>query len=177
MAFDSNKFKSLVHYVCWRCSDEPSKLGAVKLNKILWLADFTRYYATGQSITGARYVKRQFGPVPSYINSALRDLEAEGVLSVREAQFHGYEKAEYQVHRKPDSTVFQGEELEIANRAIDFVCNANTAKSISEMSHDHIWQAAQEGEPIPYYTIFATPGEITEDEREWARQELQSSEE
>jgi hypothetical protein len=35
MAFDREKFKSLVHYVCWRCMDDPSKLGSVKLNKIL----------------------------------------------------------------------------------------------------------------------------------------------
>ena len=64
---DREKFRSLVHYVCWRCADDPAKLGRVKLNKILWLTDFTSYYETGKPMTGARYVKRQFGPVPSAI--------------------------------------------------------------------------------------------------------------
>ena len=173
MALDEHKFKSLIHYVCWRCRQDPSTLGAVKLNKILWLSDFRAYYDTGDSITGARYVKRQFGPVPSRITSALRDLQTEGAISVGEAQFRGFPKAEYTVHRDPNTAEFKPDELAIVDKVIEFVCNEHTAKSISEMSHDHVWQVAGEGEEIPYYTIFAVPGQITDDEREWARQELE----
>ena len=61
------KFKKLVHYVCSQCSGDVSKLGAVKLNKALWLSDLVAYYQLGQPITSARYVKRQFGPVPSQL--------------------------------------------------------------------------------------------------------------
>ena len=75
MAFNREKFKLLVHYICWRCSDDPSRLGAVKLNKTLWVADFTAYYEFGQAITGAGYVKRQHGPVPRVILPVLRELE------------------------------------------------------------------------------------------------------
>ena len=154
----------------------PSKLGAVKLNKILWLADFNRYYETGKAITGARYyVKRQYGPVPSHIPVALKELEAAGALSVGSTQFHGHEKTQYVVHREPNTKAFDADELSVVDRAIDFVCTAHTAKSISEMSHDHIWQAAQDGEEIPYYTIFANPGEISDDEREWGRHNWKAS--
>jgi hypothetical protein len=172
MALDRDKFKSLVHYVCWRCED-PDSLGSVKLNKILWLSDFRAYYETQQAITGARYVKRQYGPVPSNIKPVLRELEAEGALSVKEKPFHGYTKTEFVVHRDPDTSRFSAAELGLVERMIQFVLYEHTAKSISEMSHDHIWHTAEEGEEIPYYTIFSNPGKIGDDEREWARLELE----
>ena len=54
MEINLAKFKSLVHYICWRCAD-PTKLGAVKLNKVLWRADFKAYLELGESVTGATY--------------------------------------------------------------------------------------------------------------------------
>src|SRR5579871_4301294 len=86
---DRQRFKSLVHYVCWRCSDEPSKLGAVKLNKTLWLSDLRAYYQLGEPITNSRYVKRQFGPVPAAIVPTLTELEMAGVLTIRDAKHYG----------------------------------------------------------------------------------------
>src|SRR5260370_28750131 len=86
MEINYKKFKSLVHYICWTCAD-PTKLGAVKLNKVLWRADFRAYLELGQPVTGATYVKRQFGPVPSDILPTLRELEAEGNLSIRDVEY------------------------------------------------------------------------------------------
>lgn len=176
MAFNREKFKSLVHYVCWRCMDDPSKLGAVKLNKILWLADFTAYYQSGEPITGARYVKRQFGPVPSAIKPALRALADESRVVTREVPFHGYAKVEYEVLEDADPSIFTSDQLEIVDEIIRVVRDEHTAKSISAISHDHIWHAAEDGEEIPYFTIFAIPGEVGKDELDWAKQELELEE-
>ena len=174
MAFDRDKFKALVHYVCWSRKDAPSTLGAVKLNKALWLSDFRSYYANGDSITGARYVKRAQGPVPQAIVPILKELEEEGVLSISEVPFHGYMKKEYSVHKEPDTDLLSREELALTHAATSTVCDQHTATSISEASHDHIWRAAKDGEEIPYFTVFALPGKITQDDREWALQELES---
>ena len=35
---DQEKFDALVHYICARCED-PTSLGATKLNKIMWYSD------------------------------------------------------------------------------------------------------------------------------------------
>ena len=78
MAFDRDKFKALVHYICWLRKDAPSTLDAVNLNKALWLSDFRSYYANGHSITGARYVKSAQGP--HAIVPILKELEEKGVL-------------------------------------------------------------------------------------------------
>jgi hypothetical protein len=174
MPYSREKLKALAHYICWRCKEDPSKLGSVKLNKTLWLCDFTAYYHAGTAITGARYVKREFGPVPSALQPILRELELEGSLKIVESQFHGYKKKEFRVLSKPDMGEFGSEDLKTIEKMIRFVCDQHSAKSISELSHDHIWQSAQQGEELPYFTVFSIPGEIQEDEREWARMELET---
>ena len=163
------KFKQMVHYVCWKCTADPDKLGAIKLNKILWLADFAHYYQTGHPISGARYVRRQFGPVPSAIVPVVRELVQERSLAYSQVDFLGHDKAEYRALRAPNMDGFDSEELEQLDSVIDLVCDGHTARSISEATHDHVWHAAADGEEIPYYTIFARPGKITDDELEWAQ--------
>ena len=58
---------------------------------------------------------------------------------------------------------------------ISYVCNEHTATSISEQSHDHIWKAAEDGEELPLFTVFAKPGIVTDDEREWAMMKLEEA--
>src|SRR5271165_7126802 len=128
---DREKFKKLVHYVCWRCGCDPSKLGAVKLNKILWLSELSMYYTTGQSITSARYVKRQRGPVPAPILPILNELKQEGVLTIRETEFHGFKKREFIVNKDANGEFLSQQERELVEETIAFVCEKHTAKSIS----------------------------------------------
>ena len=64
------KFEEAVHYICSTCTEE-DRLGAVKLNKILYYSDMLHYAKTGASITGATYAKRQRGPAPKQIRPAM----------------------------------------------------------------------------------------------------------
>lgn len=169
-----DRFKQLVHYVCWACADDPTKLGAVKLNKVLWLSDLNSYYHLKRPITNSRYVKRQFGPVPSRVVPVLRELELEGVLTIRSADHFGKRKKEYIVRRQAGADFLSPEEKEIVDRVIAWVTERHTAKSISNLSHDHIWKAAKDGEEIPHFTVFANPEEITDEDREWARLQLET---
>jgi len=172
MTLNREKFNSLVHYICFRT--EPSKLGAVKLNKILWLSDFTAFHDYGSPITGARYVKRQFGPVPGAITTAIRELEAARSISVSHVPFHRHTKDHFRALSQPAMGSFSDAELKIIDRMIEFVSNEHTAKSISEFSHDHVWQAARDGEEIPYYTVFTVQEDLQEADLEWARREIES---
>jgi hypothetical protein len=171
--YDHHKFKSLVHYICWRRSNDPSTLGAVKLNKILWYSDLSAFYQLGQPITGARYIKRQFGAVPKPILPVLDELESDGVLTVKDVQHFGKKKKEYIVHQEAASDFLSADELQIVEEMIKVVSEEHTAGSISNASHDHIWKAAKDGEEIPLFTVFAQPGKITDEEREWARMQLE----
>lgn len=172
---NQNKFKSLVHYICWRYADDPAKLGAVKLNKALWLSDLSAYYALGKPITNARYVKREFGPVPKAILPILRELESEGALEIRETPYFGRNKRTFVARQEASADFMSEDEKVIVEDTIKFVCEEHTAKSISNASHDHIWKAAEDGEEIPHFTVFALPDEITDEDRTWAWEQIEKA--
>jgi hypothetical protein len=164
-----DRFKKLVHYVCWRCADDPSKLGAVQLNKILWLAEQENYYRNGQSLTSVHYVKDKYGPVPAGMVTTLRELEQEGKLTEGKVDHFGFVKKEFIVRQSAPTDFLTPSELKIVDEMIQYVTNEHTAGSISDESHDDIWKAAVKGEAIPHYTVFAKKGPITQEELEWAK--------
>ena len=164
----NEKFKALVHYVCDRC-DDPSALGAIKLNKILWFSDVLSYLNFGKMITQETYKKRQFGPVPSHILQTLEELSKEGKIHVRDVLQYGLKKREYHCLVKADSSVFEEYELDLIDNVINDVCYKHTAMTISDLSHDKPWEAARIGEEIPPFAIFMRHyGEIDEHDMEWA---------
>lgn len=161
--------KELTHYICWKAGDDPSKLGATKLNKALWFSDSFAYRMSGRSITNSTYIKRQYGPVPKRILPVLNDLHREGKVLIRESPYYSYVKRDYIALTSATPSVFSEQELWIIDHVIDWVCQEHTASSISEFSHDNIWEAAEEGEEIPMYAALgAFDGEITEEDKEWA---------
>ena len=159
----SAKFKALVHQIVASC-DDPNRLGATKLNKICWFADTIAYRLHGKSITGETYVKRQRGPVPKSILFAIRELEAEQKIGVRDHEYLPSKKIRLFVSLKdPDPRALTDDERSIVQFVIDGVCNHHTATSISELSHDTIWDAANDGEEIPMCaTLIAEPAQGTQ---------------
>lgn len=171
MTFDREKFKTLVHYICDKCAENPSKLGKTKLNKVPWHVDMAAFKMTGKAVTGAHYIKRQFGPVADDFLSVIEDLVAEGAIAVRGGEYYGLDKYEYLSLKRPDLDHFSAKELDLINEMIRYVCDENTAASISAKSHDRIWELAEIGDNLPYYTVFARSGELTENDMAWAKSE------
>ena len=164
-----DRFKNLVHYVCWRCADDPSKLGAVKLNKILWRSEQENYYRNGKSLTSVHYVKEKYGPVPDGIVKALSELQREGKVVQGQADHFGFDKKEFIVQESAPIDFLDPSERKIVDEMIQHITERHTASSISNESHDDIWKAAVKGEAIPHYTVFAKKGPITQEELEWAQ--------
>ena len=164
----TEKFKALVHYIVASCED-PQRLGAVRLNKICWFSDSIAYRLTGVPITGETYVKRRRGPVPKTILRALRELEAEGRIHSFDKLMGPYKMKLYVPLTTPNPAVFSPVEREIVDSVIHNICVNHTANSISDLSHDQIWDAANEGEEIPMFaTLAAQPGELTPQVMKWA---------
>lgn len=170
MQFDRNKLKAVVLYVCAKC--DPTRLGAVKLHKVLYFADMLHYASTQSPITGATYRKRPLGPTCDALPVVLRELEEVGAIQVREVDCFGYRKKEYHAATAADATRFNNFELKLLDEIIDFVCNDNTARSISDFSHKRPWELAEYGEEMPYYTAYHLfPPELSEDTIAWADEE------
>ncbi|WP_179045687.1 Panacea domain-containing protein [Sphingobium lactosutens] len=167
-----DRTEAVAHYVIAR--SDPNKLGAVKLNKVMWFADLEAYRRFGATITGqASYEKRQHGPVPNNIVRSIRRLEQNDAIVTREVPtFGGITRREHVWLKKPDVTVFSPDEVDILNEAIDWVCNEHTARSISELSHDALWDAAELGEQIPIGAAVIAPDDIDGDDIAWALGEM-----
>lgn len=163
--------EAVVHYVIAR--SQPHKLGAVKLNKVMWYADLEAYRRFSRTITGqTSYEKRQFGPVPNNIVTSIRRLEQADKIVTREVPTFGGTNREHVWLVQPDVSRFTADEVDILNEALDWVCNDHTAKSISELTHNSLWQAAEIGEQIPIGAATVRPGGIGADDIAWAIREL-----
>ncbi|MBL1176697.1 Panacea domain-containing protein [Pantanalinema sp. GBBB05] len=165
---EKNRLKELVHHICYKCGGK-NELGATKLNKILWFADSLAYKQTGKSITGSRYKKLQHGPVPFEINSVLKELENEGKILVYKHEYFGLPKKTFLLLEHPLDEIFSRDELEFVDLLTAEICGGHTAKSISELSHDIVWEAASMGEEIPLSAVLATDEAIlNEEDIAWA---------
>jgi hypothetical protein len=168
--FNRTKFKQLVLYICSNCA--PTQLGAVKLNKVLYFADMIKFAGTGTPLTGARYRKRPYGPTADALLPTLRELEQEGAIRVEEMDYFGYRKKMYVPLRDPDAFLFGDDEKLLVKDIIEFVCYNNTAKTISELSHNKAWELAEFGADIPYHTAYCLfPTMVSEETIEWAKNE------
>lgn len=165
----TEKFKALVHHVVSSC-DDPNRLGAIRLNKILWFADSIAYRQQGASITGETYVKRQHGPVPKHILATLRELQDEGAILVSEKEtVFGHKMRHFHSLKKPSDELFSPMEIQVVDILLKEICTNHTASSISDVSHDQVWDAANMGEEIPFFATFARfPGEIGNEAMSWA---------
>ena|SRR5579859_1009924 len=161
------KMKALVHYVI--AKSDPVRLGAVRLNKILWYVDTLSYRAGGTSVTGGTYVKRQHGPVPQHVLSILGELEGESAIVVRTSGRFGFNITEFMSRTDPDTSPLSAQDIELAEDLRKHICDDHTANSISALSHDQVWEAANIGETIPMEaTLASAPGEVTNELLAWA---------
>lgn len=175
MLFQRDKFKELVHYVCAKCSD-PSRLGAIKLNKVLWFSDTIAFGHSGNSITGVQYVKQKFGPVPKPIVPVINELVRDGAIRVDEVSYYGHVKKQYVSLRDPNLALFSPEQLKIVDDVLAAITERHTATSISEVTHDDIWKLAEIGEDIPHLAMLASRlGKLTDADIAWASNRLAQS--
>lgn len=171
MKFDARKFRELVHYVIWKCPDA-NKLGSTKLNKILWFSEARAYMLHGAPISGARFIRREHGPVAQQVMKARGELEAAGAIRVtRDKAFAGrFQKDRFEALTLPRLSVFSEKERSIIDYFVSHICEDHTAESVSELSHDHGWEIAEMGERLPYAALLAERiREPNEAEMEWAR--------
>ena len=166
-----SKFKALVHEIIHRCRSHPHRLGAVRLNKVLWFSDVYAYKYLGQSISGEVYVKRERGPVPKRILHALDELQKEGTIRIEEPT-HILDTRRFHSLHRPGSNVLAEDEENIVTAVLDGVLGL-TANEASEASHGLAWETAEMGEEIPFYaTLAETPGEYTDEIMSWAKSEV-----
>jgi len=82
------------------------------------------------------------------------ELIKRGDLDIEERNFLGKRQIRTKALRDPNLDLFSAEELETIDNVIDEL-SRYTATMVSEATHREIpWILTQEGEEIPYYTVF-----------------------
>lgn len=147
----------------------PEQTGAVKLHKVLYYSDMVSFLESGAPITGAEYRKRPHGPTFDGLLSVLAEMERDGVISIEAVTYFGYLKKQFRLLRGGNFDLLSEAETKILDEVIEFVCHHNTARSISEFSHDVVWEMVDSGDVIPYHSAFNwLPSEVEDADLEWA---------
>jgi hypothetical protein len=169
--FNRDRFRALVHYIVWICED-PRSLGPHRLNRVLWYSDRNVYLETGRPITGATYIRQQGGPQARPLQPMLVELEKDGVIARRLADRSGEFDLLFAI-RRPDLSHFKAEEISVVEAVTRVVCLDSRGSIAHQAAHDRVWQAAQIGEALPYFTVFAgRPGDILAADIDWAMRRL-----
>lgn len=162
--YDADKLRELILHISRQSEGDPS-FGAVKLNKILFYADFLAYRKFGRAITGAEYQKLSHGPAPRQLKPLHDRMKHEGAIAVRKKDCGGYTQHRTLALREPILNKFTAEEIALVDHVIKELWGEN-AIDVSERSHHFIgWQLAKLGETIPYSVALLTRRDPTEKER------------
>ncbi len=162
MQFDREKLKAVILHACSKCP--PDQMGAVKLNKILYFSDKLRYLQTRRALTGAQYRKRPFGPTCVQLLPVLSEMQRDGLLLISESDYFGFRKNEYRALADVPPDILAGDERALLDEVIDFVCTRNSARTISDFSHQAPWERVQFGGEIPYSTAYMLLPSIVSEE-------------
>lgn len=148
-----NKFKNVLLYILERCAGKPN-VGETVLNKLLYFSDFNYYEMYEEHLTGAKYRKLPFGPVPQKLDSILNQMIEEGQLQRVKTEYHGYPQTRYLPLKKADLTGFKASEKEVIDRVIDQMSDWS-ASYISDYSHKDLpWEVTDEGKELSYELVF-----------------------
>jgi uncharacterized phage-associated protein len=154
--YSSKKFKELLLYVSARSENDPD-FDPIKLNKILFYADFWAYAMWGKPITGATYKTLLHGPGPSTLVPAVKELEEEGrAVMVPKADL-GSDRKRLVARVAPDLSEFDAREISLVERFLE-VFRGASGNSLSKLTHATVvgWQLSSLGTMIPYQTVFLT---------------------
>ena len=148
-----NKFKNVLLYILEKCAGKPN-VGETVLFKLLYFSDFNYYELYEEHLTGAKYRKLPFGPVPQKLDTIIYQMIEKGQLQRVKTDYHGYPQTRYLPLEKADLTKFKASEKEVIDRVIEQLSDWSAA-AISNYSHkDMPWLASKEGEEINYELAF-----------------------
>ncbi len=147
------KMKNVLLYLLERCAGKPN-VGETVLYKLLYFADFNYYELYEEHMTGARYRKLPYGPVPQKLSSLLNRMIDDGDLKRVKTAYHGFAQTRYLPLEKSDLTQLKASEKEVLDKVIDQFSDWS-ASAISDYSHkDMPWLASGEGDDIDYELAF-----------------------
>ena len=148
-----NKFKNVLLYILEHCAGKPN-VGETVLYKLLYFSDFNYYELYEEHLTGAKYRKLPFGPVPQKLDAIIKQMIDNGQLQRVKTEYHGFPQTRYLPLEKADLTQLKASEKEVIDRVIEQMSDWSAAM-ISDYSHKDLpWEITDEGKDINYELAF-----------------------
>lgn len=148
-----NKFMNVLLYILERCAGKPN-VGETVLYKLLYFSDFNYYEQYEEHLTGSKYRKLPYGPVPQKLDTIIDQMIKADKLQRVKTIYHGYAQTRYLPLVKANLTEFKASEKDVIDKVIEQMSDWS-ASAISDYSHkDMPWMASKEGEEIKYELAF-----------------------
>jgi len=148
-----NKFKNVLLYILERCAGKPN-VGETVLYKLLYFSDFNYYELYEEHLTGAKYRKLPFGPVPQKLDIILKQMIEGHQIQRIKTEYFDKQQTRYIPLSKPDLTQLKASEKEVIDRVIEQMSDWSAAM-ISNYSHgDKPWKATDTNDEINYELAF-----------------------
>jgi hypothetical protein len=162
------KLRGLILYISEKSAGDAS-FGAVKLNKLLFYADFLAYLNFGEPITGQDYFKLQNGPAPKRLLHVRRHMEQNGDIQIQQTEFYGLPQEKVIPLKRIGFDEFEAKETALVDKIIA-IHWGKTASEISDESHGFIgWRLAKDKEIIPYQVARLLQRPLTQNELKHAK--------
>ena len=143
---DNERFKNAVLAIL---KSRPG-MGSLQLRKALIIADALHNVLHGESITGTRYIKHKFGPVPddeAFLLLTQMEFPYKMVEVIEEPVGHLTQNS-YYASVEPDYRIFNRSQIDILNYAAKTAWKYSATK-LSDMTHDDVYNATPMGAEIP----------------------------
>lgn len=124
--------------------------GLVKLNKMLWRADFQSFRARGTPVTGRQYQKLERGPAPVEMLPLLNEMQNDGAVELVSTDIPNERRPVAKV--PPVLNDFSPNDVTFLDEALEYY-RPMTAAETSEESHGLAWKTREIGDPIPYESV------------------------
>ncbi len=148
-----DKMKNILLYILERCAGKPN-VGETVLYKLLYFSDFNYYELYETHLTGAKYRKLPYGPVPQNLDIVINQMIDNGQIQRIKTDYFNKTQTRYLPLAKANLTELMASEKEIIDKVIDQLSDLSAA-AISAYSHKDLpWVASKEGEDINYELAF-----------------------
>ena len=166
---NSAKLVEAIIYVAKRSATDPH-FGLVKLNKILFCADFNHYARTGKTITGYRYRRYPKGPALDQWFEIKQELHRGYYpLRIETRQRGTHEQQRIVALRRHKRRSLSRAEMATLRRMIKRFSKM-TATQMIDLSHGFLgWQSARPYEVIPLETVYLSSQKFTDKELAYGR--------
>jgi len=161
---NDEKFRELLLFIARHSEGDPL-FGAIKLNKLLFLSDFSAYVGLGRPITGQEYFALSQGPAPRYLVRIRDEMKKKGDIAIRrEGSSSGLYTNRVFALREPDLSQFTPQEIALVTSVLQN-CWRHTGTELTEITHRFAgWRLAGDKETIPYSVALVGNRKPTSDE-------------